>query len=63
MPDPSIFLLIAASVADADAANPNEIKTLLSNGLSTFLIKGNPGFSDDSKNLPKNNLDCPILGN
>ena len=31
-----IFLWIAASVADAAAVNPNDIKTPLANGLSTF---------------------------
>ena len=44
-PDPNIFLWIAAPVADAGAVNPNGIKTLLANGLSTFLIKDNPVFS------------------
>ena len=47
LPDPNIFSWIAASVADAAAVNPNGIKTLLANGLSTFLIKDNPVFSDD----------------
>ena len=40
VPDPNIFLWIAASVADAAAVNPNCIKTLLVNGLHTFSIKG-----------------------
>ena len=39
-PDPNIFLWTAAFVADAAAANPNGIRTLLANGLSTFPIKG-----------------------
>ena len=39
LPDPNIFLWIAASVAYATAVNPNSIKTLLTNGLSTFFIK------------------------
>ena len=39
MLDQNIFLWIAVSAADADAANPNGIKTLLANGLSTFLLK------------------------
>ena len=39
---PNIFLLIAASVADIAAVNPNCIKTLLGNGFNTFSIKGNP---------------------
>ena len=34
--NPNIFLWIAPSVADADAVNPNGIKALLANGLSTF---------------------------
>ena len=51
IPDPIIFLLIAASVADADAVNPNGIKTLLVNGLSTstFFIKGKTIFSSGPK--------------
>ena len=49
------------NVADAAAVNPNGIKTLLTNYLSTFLIKGNPGFSNGPKSLPKNPPDCPIL--
>ena len=53
-PDPNIFLWIAAPVADAGAVNPNGIKTLLANGLSTFPIKGNPVFSNTCKSLPKN---------
>ena len=61
--DPNILLWIAASVADAAAVNPNGIKTLLANGLSTFPIKGNPVFSNGPKSLPKNPPDCPILCN
>ena len=60
-PDPNIFLWIAASVVDAAAINPNGIKTLLANGLVTFPIKGNPGFSNGPKSLPKNSPDCTIL--
>ena len=51
-PDPEIFLLIAPSIGDAAAVNPNVIKTLLANGLSIFPIKGNPIF----KNGPKSDL-------
>ena len=36
---------------------------LLANGLSTFFIIGNPGFSNDPKRLPENPLDCPVLCN
>ena len=58
-PDPNICVWITASVAAA--VNPNDIKTLLANSLSTFPIKGNPVFSNGSKSLPKNPpIDCPI---
>ena len=60
VPDPNFF---AASVADAAAVNPDEIKTLLAVGLSTFFIKGNPVFINDPKSLPKNLPDYPILCN
>ena len=63
VPDLNIFLWIATSVPDAAAVNPNGIKTLLANGLSTFPIKGNPVFSNGPKSLPKNPPDCPILCN
>ena len=63
MPDPNIFLWIAASVVDAAAANPNGIITLLANGLSAFPIKSNPVLSNGPKSLPKNPADCPILRN
>ena len=36
--DPNIFLCILASAADAAAVNPKGIKTLLANGLITFLL-------------------------
>ena len=51
IPHPIIFLLIAVPVADADAVNPNGIKTLLVNGLSTstFFIKGKTIFSSVPK--------------
>ena len=42
MPDPNIFLWIATSLTDAAVINPNGIKKVLANGLSTFPIKGNP---------------------
>ena len=31
--------------------------------MSTFPIKNNPFFSNDSQNLPKTPRDCPILWN
>ena len=63
-PDSNIFLWIAATIADAaTAVDPNGIKTLLANILSTFSIKGNPVFSNGLKSLPKNPSDCAILCN
>ena len=41
-------------VPDAAAVNPNAIKMLIANGLSTLLTKGNPVFSNGTKNLPRN---------
>ena len=55
IPDPNIFLWTAV--------NPNVIKTLLTNGLSTFFIEGNPAFSNGPKSLPKNPPACHILYN
>ena len=52
IPDPNIFSWIAASVADAAAVNPNGIKTLLANRLSTFPIKCKPVFSNGPKSPP-----------
>ena len=63
IPDPNIFLWIAVSVVDTAAVNPNDITTLLADGLSTFPIKGNPAFRNGPKNLPKNLRLCPILCN
>ena len=59
--DPNILLRIA--VADAVAVNPDDIKTLLANGLRTFPINGNLVFTNDTKNLLKNPPDCTILCN
>ena len=36
-PDPNIFLCIPTSAVDVAAGNPKGIKTLLANGLITFL--------------------------
>ena len=55
--------VIAAFAADAAAVNSNGIKTLLANGLSTFPIKSNPGFSNGPKSLRKDPSGCPILCN
>ena len=54
---------MAASVADNAAVNPNGIKTLLANGLSTCFIKDKLVFSNGTKSLPKNLPDCDILDN
>ena len=60
--DPNFFLWLATCVADA-AVSPNGSKTLLFNGLNTFLIKGNPVFDNGLKSFPKDPLDYPILCN
>ena len=49
VPDPKIVFRITASVAHAAAVNPNRIKTLLADDVSTFFINGlrklkNPPF-------------------
>ena len=56
-----IFSWMAAFVADATGINPNGIKILLANGLSTFFIKANPVFSNGSISLPRNLPDCNNL--
>ena len=57
------FLCNLVSAADAAAANPRGIKTFLANGLITFVIKGNPVFSNGPSDLPRNPPDCIILDN
>ena len=52
---------IAGSVSGV--VNPNSIKTILSNGLSTFPIKDNLILSNRPKSLPRNPHDFPILCN
>ena len=54
-------LCIPASVADAASVNPNSIKTVLANGLSTFFIKKKIVFSSSLRNPPKNPSDCTVL--
>ena len=44
---------MATSVAYTAVVNPDEMKTLLANGFSTFFIKVNPAFSIGPKFLPK----------
>ena len=36
--------LMAASIADVVTVNPNNIRTLLANGVSTFFTNGKPTF-------------------
>ena len=55
-----ILFWIAASVADAATVNPNSIKTLLANGLSTFSVKEKAVVSNSPKSLPRNPPDYPI---
>ena len=54
VPDPKIFLLIPVSAVDAAAINPKDLKTLLTNGLSTFFINGKPVFSNGPRSLSRN---------
>ena len=54
LPDPNIYLWIAASVAGSAAVNSNGINTLLANGLNTFSIEGDPVFNNSPKCLPRN---------
>ena len=57
------FLCIPTPVADADAVNPNGIKTLSVNGLITLSINGNPFFNNGPMILPRNPPYCIILYN
>ena len=63
IPNLNVFLWIAASVAYAASVNPNGIKTLLANGLSTYPIKDKPVFSKGPKRLLGNPHDYPVLCN
>ena len=63
IPDLKTYLWIVRSVPDTASGNPNGIKTLLANGLSTFFIKGKPFFSNGPRNLTKNPPGYPILDN
>ena len=60
-PDLKIFLYSLTSSADFDVFNPNVIKTLLANGLSTFSIKEKALVSNDPRGLSRNFLKCTIL--
>ena len=49
-----IFLCIPVSAVFTAAVNPNGIKMLLANDLSTFFIKGKTVFSYVPISLPRN---------
>ena len=51
-PKPQIFFWIAVSVADANAVDPSGIKTLLVEGMSTF-INDKPTFINRPRTLPR----------
>ena len=55
------FLCIPASATAAAAVNPIEIKLILTDGLITFVINGNPIFNNGLSSLPRNPPDCIIL--
>ena len=51
IPDPYIWFLIAASVADVAAINCNGMKILLVNVVSTFFVNGNPDLTNGPRNF------------
>ena len=51
MPDPYIFIQVAASVADTAVDYPNSTKALLDNGLSTCFINGKATSINATRNL------------
>ena len=51
------ILYIPVSAADADAVNPNDIKTFSAN-ISTFFIRRKPYFSNGLRSIARNPLDC-----
>ena len=63
VPEPKIFLFFPSSATHAAAVNPNDIKTLLANGIITIFINVNPVFRNGAKILPKNPADCPTWCN
>ena len=48
-----MFSRIPASVADTAVVNPNAIKTFLTNGVSTFLVKDKPFLVMIQEEQPK----------
>ena len=61
MPDQKNFFWIAASVVNTAAFNSSGNKTIPDYGLCTFLINGKGIFTNGSRSLLKNPLDCTIL--
>ena len=61
VPELYIFFWMAESVANATAVNPNGIKTLVANDLSTLFNKDNPVISNGQKGLPRNPHVCTTL--
>ena len=49
VPDPSIFFRKYTLVADHSAVNPNDIKTLLANGVSTLFINTKPALANEAR--------------
>ena len=63
MSAPKIFIWIAACIVDVTAVNPYDTKTLLANGLITFLIKDKLVFSNGARSLVRNLPYFTMLGN
>ena len=61
VPEQLIYFWMTGSVVDAAAVNLDGVKTLLGNGLITFFIKDNPGFSNGPRCLPRSRHDCATL--
>ena len=57
----NLFFLNSCICCDATPVNPNGIKTLLANGLSTIFIKGKAVFSNSLKGLPRIPPNCNVL--
>ena len=51
IPDSKFFFLMTAPVADGVTVNPNDIKTLLGNGVSTFFINDNRARTNGPEHL------------
>ena len=63
MSAPKIFIWIAACIVDVTAVNPYDTKTLLANGLITFLIKDKLVFRNGARSLVRNLPYFTMLGN